>query len=157
MIMLHLSVITHEAEARNFSCQIKDIESGFDLLCTFVERGETLVNASLIDATGRIQLPVEAFDEHSMSESIRQLTNQWEGLLKADSKRPVQWNSSELKKYISFSKRQRTSVMKNTLAHMQYLMQVAQDEMREGPCKTRLLRHYQGIIDRYTNSLARYK
>ncbi len=81
MVILLLTAIDQQAEVRHFSCQLSDMNTGFDLLTTIALMGHTLIEARLLEEGKWTQLPPRAFDQDPVSPIINELEKEWHQLL----------------------------------------------------------------------------
>jgi hypothetical protein len=80
MVVL-LTAIDEQGQIRDFSCQLSDLETGFDLLSYVAILGHTLLKVRLVDGDNLINLPTEAFDQNPISPVIRELEKEWRHVL----------------------------------------------------------------------------
>lgn len=80
-VLLHLTAVDQQSNIREFSCDIDQLELGFDVLNQIVAHGDRLIWARLIDKLDIIALPIEAFDGDSVLEPIRALEREWKSIL----------------------------------------------------------------------------
>ncbi|UHG94836.1 hypothetical protein [Spirosoma oryzicola] len=158
-MFLQFTTLTKDRQWREFSCQLDELEVGLDVLLSIVKMGDQLINAYLTDGDSRLALPVEAFEGDSFSEPIGQLKREWEQLLAqppvSQSLTSVDWRKTEVIEPLIALKQRRIDGLQDTLNQMQQLLYTTELGMQEGPYKTRLITHYELIINRYTNSIAR--
>lgn len=80
-MMLFLTAFDRQANVRKFSCYLHSIEATFDFLNRVVSRGDTLLDAHLVDRGSRIDLPLAAFDGIPISPGIQALQQEWQAIL----------------------------------------------------------------------------
>lgn len=81
MVTLLLTAIDLEGEFRDFSCQLIDIDIGFDLLSQLASKGNILVKVRLLEESSGTYLPHEAFDEKPVLPVIKELEKDWQQIL----------------------------------------------------------------------------
>ncbi|MVM37141.1 hypothetical protein GO730_04895 [Spirosoma sp. HMF3257] len=75
---LFLKAITQDGQLRDFAFDFHELEKTFDFLSSIVSKGETLLEAYIIDEEGgHTPLPVAAFDGQPFSETILELQREW--------------------------------------------------------------------------------
>lgn len=85
-MVLLLTAIDSLGELREFSCQLPQIETGFDLLTFMDEKGHTLVRARILDEGGSMPLPLKANDVNHALPIVQELEKDWRQILdKSDS------------------------------------------------------------------------
>lgn len=154
--MLFVTAIDRQAQWRNFSCQLDELELALDVAHSIACQGDTLINVCLLDGTSRLELPAAAFDEHPFTEVIQQLRAEWEFVLA----QPVRSARSPMP---SGSARQRLHALqeakiqnlRRTIRHLQALIDTSQRVLLPSLRQERSLRHYQRLVDRQRSALAR--
>jgi hypothetical protein len=81
MVRLLLTAVDRQGELREFTCQLPDIDSGFDVLSELAATGNILVEARLFEEDSWTPLPPEAFDGQPISPRIRELQKDWQLIL----------------------------------------------------------------------------
>ena len=80
-MFLRLVAIDELGQERNFTCQLEQLEEGFDLLNHIVAQGHTLVKAFIVDQSQSTSLPVEVFEGVSFVGAMQELQQEWESVL----------------------------------------------------------------------------
>lgn len=80
-MVLLLTAIDESDETQDFTCQLKTLESGFNLLNNVVAMGHTLVKAHLLDQGSRIGFPIDAFDGSPFTAAVQELERDWSTIL----------------------------------------------------------------------------
>ncbi len=76
MILL-LTAIDGQGEVREFSCQLPQLENGFDLLTYMDDKGHTLVKARILDEGGSTRLPLKTDAAQPASPIVQELAKDW--------------------------------------------------------------------------------
>ncbi|GAB4035652.1 hypothetical protein [Spirosoma jeollabukense] len=80
-MILFFSGISGEVQCNHVGYPIANYESAFELLTQLVAEGWILQEAVIIDGTGRIAIPVEAFDGQPIQAHISALQQEWQLIL----------------------------------------------------------------------------
>ena len=80
-MILFFSGISREVQCNHVGYPINDYESAFELLTQLVADGWILQKAVIVDETGSMSVPLEAFDGQPIQEHIRSLQQQWQLIL----------------------------------------------------------------------------
>jgi Sensors of blue-light using FAD len=78
---LLLTAIDGSGEVREFSCQLPQLESGFDLLTYMDDKGHTLVKARILDEGGSTRLPLKTDAVHPAFPIVQELAPDWRQVL----------------------------------------------------------------------------
>lgn len=81
MIVLLFSSIDLRGEYRECHYLGHELESGLNILTCLVDDGWQLISVKLIVDSSLIPLPVEIFYNESLTESLKQLREEWEEVL----------------------------------------------------------------------------
>ena len=128
-MFLRLVAIDQLGEERNFTCELEQLEDGFDLLNHIVAKGHTLLEASIVDHHQSTSLPVEVFEGVSFLAAMQELQQEWESLL-------IQPTPA-----LSFTQQQRIQWLEQRVQH--FTRRIADIE--------RLSAHFRGLIQRADN------
>ncbi|MFD2570312.1 hypothetical protein ACFSUS_06680 [Spirosoma soli] len=157
MLLLFLKAFDKYKDVREFSCGLNDIESALDFLSKLTTKGETLIDACIIEDDSRLDLPVNAFDGELFKGPLKQLESQWQQLLKkpiADT--PV--DKEAVKGYI-----QRSIVLNRTqINYVTALLDQLEEKIRTtqagklcSATKEMLITLYNAQINKHQNYLAK--
>lgn len=80
-MVLLLTAIDEEGQTRDFFCQLRNMEIGFDLLSAISAKGHILIKAHVLEDKVLTNLPLEVFDGQPFSDDIRLLEKDWRQLL----------------------------------------------------------------------------
>ncbi|MBD2753395.1 hypothetical protein [Spirosoma validum] len=157
---LSFTAIGENAVQHDFSCDLSSLEDALDILNIIVFQGHTLLLAHIVDEGKRTELPPEVFDGQPLSAVMKKLEKQWRAVLK----KPVRSSAPFHKQWRQNMNRQRIRLFDDRIAHFDRVIdafkQQAQraEKMRYGNReRTRLIRHYNIIINTYKGYVARTK
>ncbi len=77
MILL-LTAVDSVGDMREFSCQLPQLEGGFDLLTYMDANGHTLVKARIVDESTPLYLPLKTVDAVPIEPIIQELAKDWQ-------------------------------------------------------------------------------
>lgn len=80
-MFLRLVAVDQLGQERDFSCQLTQLEVGFDILNDIVAQGHTLIQASILDENRSTPLPLEVFEGVSFLKALQELEQEWQSLL----------------------------------------------------------------------------
>lgn len=103
-MFLSFRAVDESGTIRNFSCELAQLEAGFDFLSQVVAAEDTLLEVSIIDQGSVIKLPPESFDGSPLLEAMHQLEHEWSSVLgisktAINSKELAEWNQKWISIY----------------------------------------------------------
>lgn len=153
-MVLFITAINRQAQARQFSYHTGELEKALDLLSSIIELGDTLLKVQIADEDGLLELPLEAFDKEPFSDAIHQLKIEWERILAQPvSPQLVPVLADDLNQRVQKLHQNQEASLRATIDRIQDLIEHTEESLREGTRKARLVTHYQVMIDRYRHSL----
>ena len=155
-MVLLLTAIDESGETRDFTCHLKTLESGFDLLNHVVAMGHTLVKAHLLDQGNGIDFPIEAFDGSTFSDAMQELEREWNMILHesitstATRQARIDFAQWQLETY-----EDRITSYELFISRLSMLLERAQrmQEIRPRAENLSPMQHYQVALDKYRNQL----
>lgn len=102
-MIIRLTTIDLQSQAREFSYQSNSIESGFDIVSQIAAQNTTLIKVELVDQGHYMPLPIEVFDGDSLAIPIRKLEQEWTYLLEQSLQTKKQSTSRE---FLNWSRQQ---------------------------------------------------
>ncbi len=158
-MVLFLAALDKEAQLREFSCQLDKLEVAFDFLSTIVARGDTLLSAYILDNEGRTDLPIDVFDGDPFLEAMQEMEKDWQSILSE----PLQSDPSQNQYIIQFIQqrvRQYETRMTNEklmIGRLEQLLLRSEENISSGQIRSRLIRDYEAMINRYQVQLIKTK
>jgi acylphosphatase len=80
-MVFSLTAIDEAGQTRDFFCQVKNMEVGFDLLSAVAAQGHILLKAQVLEGDKRTSFPTYIFDGVPFSDNIRLLETEWQAIL----------------------------------------------------------------------------
>lgn len=158
-MVLFLASLDKEAQLREFSCQLDKLEVAFDFLSTIVAKGDTLLNAYILDNNERTDLPIDVFDGAPFLEAMQEIEKEWQSALSE----PLQADPSHNRYIIEFTQqrvRQYETRIANEELMIRRLEQLLLRSAEAGSSETmrsQLVQEYEAMIVRYEVQLTRTK
>ena len=83
-MFLSIRAIDKRGVTQHLQGEVDELELAVDLFSYLVAQGNTLEEASILDGTRWVKLPLAAFDKQTISPAFRQLEQEWKKLLEED-------------------------------------------------------------------------
>ncbi|QMW06798.1 hypothetical protein [Spirosoma foliorum] len=150
-MILSFVAIDKQEKRRDFWCQLPELEVALDVLSSITLKGETIINAQIIDEEGRIELPPEVFDGQPFSDAIRQLEGEWEAILDEPIGAVVPVNNWQIELTCQQLKiyEGRIAQFNVVVNQLGLLRERAEQVIRNESCRITLINHYNALINTY--------
>jgi hypothetical protein len=158
-MVLIVNGIKEGVKWKNFICFPDDYETAFDLLSNFVATGLTLLEASLSDGTSLQKLPVNGFDGQVFSPHLKNLQQEWEGIL---NKKPQRIENQAIRKFrewdqelILYYEKQMERVCKNLVCNKKAIRKASQKQ--HSVISLDQIKHYKLMHQKYLQLLNQFQ
>lgn len=153
-MLLYLSALSTLGEERTFRIQIDEIEMAFDLLSCVVAKGDTLIEAHLLEQGKQTPLPVEVFDGQPFSGPLQNLELQWQLILNSLKATPsiysdlIDWALHRIGEYEKLINNQVALINR-----FKILQERTQKQIFSELNRSWFIGHYEAYIDHYQNKI----
>lgn len=151
--MIKLTTLSPRGEWRSFSLECTDLEVVYQSLLAIVHRGDTLVNATWLDAQGCLPLPLRVLERPPFCNPVTSLRQQWESLL-GPPLNPTLLRA-ELKQQLFALRQHRLGCLRRSLSLTQDWIERAHQQVPVSPQQAHLLDHYERLLAGYSVLLIR--
>src|SRR3954469_9558317 len=80
-MQLFLTAIDECDQLREYACPLQQLEVAFKILNDIVAQGHTLISSRIVEDDHATSLPVEAFDGACFQAAMKELEQEWQGIL----------------------------------------------------------------------------
>lgn len=158
-MILSFTALNKQGQFRSFSCHISKLEVALDALSTIHSQGDALITAELVDEGNRMELPVDAFDGELLSNPIRQLEEQWQAVL-SEPVRSVStttcWRAEMARQQLRLCN-QRIDHYLKSINCLEWMRQQAEEAIYTEWRRTKMIRHYDTMLNQYYEYMERAK
>lgn len=150
---LSFTASTKQNKLRHFSCQLPELEVALDVLNSIALKGDKILRVQISDEDSCMELPAEAFDGESFTDSLHQLEEQWQLALRESVSLPDNnW-------YIELTRRRikvyddRIGQLTLTINKFEQFRERVNGTSIQGTGNSRLMNHYNSALSTYRHQI----
>jgi hypothetical protein len=154
-MIFFVTTLNQQGEALEFSLS-GDLEAGIKLFDHIGQKGDTLLQATIVDGRRSIDIPLESFYGRAWLPALEALEDEWKHILS----KPISPRSVPASKLADLIFR-RIERHKVCISHLEQIISVSEqrlqhifDTIHREPLRTRVLHQLEGALKRHQQNLA---